>query len=65
MESVQECFLIEQDILRIEHYIKQTPRQWLLRIYEELEETISFESNDCEIPLSEIYSQVEFETINE
>lgn len=35
MESIQECLLIEQDAPRIEHFIKQTPKQWLLRIYEE------------------------------
>lgn len=60
MESVQECLLIEQDFPRIEHYIKQTPNQWLLRIYESLEETLSLESIGCEIPLSEIYAQIEF-----
>jgi Uma2 family endonuclease len=58
MESVQECLIIEQDLLRIEHYIKQTPKQWLLRIYEELDEIIILESIGCEIPLSEIYAQI-------
>ena len=61
MESVQECLLIEQDLLRIEHYIKQTPKQWLLRIYEELDEIVSLESIGCEIPLSEIYAQIKFD----
>lgn len=60
MESIKECLLIEQKEVRIEHYIKQTPRQWILRIYEELIETIFLESINCEIPLAEIYAQIEF-----
>ena len=61
MESVRECLLIEQDEPRIEHYIKQTPKQWILRIYEDLDETIIFESIGCEIPVREIYAQIEFQ----
>ena len=61
MESVQECLLVEQEFPRIEQYIKQTPKQWLLRIYEELDEIVSLESIGCEIPLSEIYAQISFE----
>jgi Uma2 family endonuclease len=62
MESIRECLLIEQNEPRIEHYIKQTPNQWLLRIYENLGETIVLESLGCELPVAEIYAQIEFET---
>lgn len=62
MESIRECLLIEQNEPRIEHYIKQTPNQWLLRIYENLGETIVLESLGCELPAAEIYAQIEFET---
>ena len=62
MESVRECLLIEQDEPRVEHYIKQTPKQWLLRIYEDLSETILLESISCELPLTEIYAQIKFES---
>ena len=60
MESIRECLLIEQKEIRVEHYIKQTPRQWILRIYEELTETIILESINCELPLAEVYAQIEF-----
>ncbi len=60
MESIQECLLIEQDFLHIEHYIKQTPMQWLLRIYEDLNDTITLEAINCSISLAEIYAQIEF-----
>ena len=61
MESICEILLIEQNEPRIEHYIKQTPNQWLLRIYENLGETIVLESLRCELPVAEIYAQIEFE----
>jgi Uma2 family endonuclease len=60
MDSIKEVLLIEQDILRIEHYIKQTPMQWLLRIYEDLNDLITLESIDCKVSLTDIYSQIEF-----
>jgi Uma2 family endonuclease len=60
MESVRECLLIEQDTPHIEHYIKQTPKQWLVKIYEEFDETVVLESVDCKIFLADIYSQIEF-----
>ena len=61
MESIRECLLVEQNEPRIEHYIKQTPNQWLLRIYENLGETIVLESLAIELPLAEIYAQIEFQ----
>ena len=65
MESIRECLLIEQSTLRVEHYIKQTPMQWLLRIYEDLNDVINLESVNCELPLAEIYAQIEFKEIIE
>lgn len=65
MESVRECLLIEQEILRIEHYVKQTPQQWILRIYENLNEIIKLESISCEVPVAEVYAQIEFEEVEE
>ena len=58
--SVKECLLIEQNQIRIEHYIKQTPTQWLLRIYENVNETVNLESIGCEIKVAEVYLQIKF-----
>lgn len=63
MESIKECLLIEQDVMRVEHYIKQTPKQWILRIYESADETVNLESIGCEISLNDIYAQVKFEEV--
>jgi Uma2 family endonuclease len=65
MESIQEVLLIEQDILHIEHYIKQTPMQWLLRIYEDLNDVITLDSIGCQVSLGEIYNRIEFEKVVE
>lgn len=65
MSSIRECLLIEQNSPRIEQYIKQSPKQWLLRIFEELDEIIKLESIDCELPLAEIYSQIKFKERSE
>ncbi len=61
MESLRECLLIEQIESRVEHYIKQTSKQWLLKIYEDLSETVTLESINCRLPLAEIYAQIEFQ----
>ncbi len=60
MESLREILLIEQIEPRIEHYIKQTSKQWLLKIYDDLTETISLESIECRLPVAEVYAQIEF-----
>ena len=60
MDSLRECLLVEQTEPRVEHYIKQTSKQWLLKIYEDLPETVFLESIECRLPLAEIYAQIEF-----
>lgn len=65
METLRECLLIEQDERRIEHYIKKTPNQWLLYIYESLDEIINLKSVNCKLPVAEIYAQIEFKETEE
>lgn len=60
MESLRECLLVEQIEPRVEHYIKQTPKQWILKIYEEFNEIVTLESINCQPPLAKIYAQIEF-----
>lgn len=62
MESLKECLLIEQAEMHVEQFIKQTPTQWLLRIYENADDVVELESIGCKILLSDIYAQVKFET---
>ena len=64
-DSLKECLLIKQTKIRVEHYIKQTPTQWLLRIYENEAETITLDSINCKIMVADIYAQVQFEAAEE
>ncbi len=59
--SIQECLLIEQNQIRIEHYIKQSARQWLLRIYDNIDDTVVIKSIGCQVKVSDIYLQIQFE----
>lgn len=65
IESLKECLLVEQKKIFIQHYIKQTPNQWLLRIYENADDVVKVESVGCEIAVSDIYLQVKFDAESE
>lgn len=58
MSSIKECMMIREDEMRIEHYSKQNPKQWLYKIYNERDDVISLDSINCKISLQEIYSQI-------
>ncbi len=60
MESIRECLLIKEDEMRVEHYAKQNPKQWIYRIYNERDDVISLESVNCKVSLQEIYAQFKF-----
>lgn len=61
MESVRECLLIKEEELRVEHYLKQGANQWIYRIYNKREDTVSLDSINCKTSLAEVYSQINFE----
>jgi len=58
LDSIKECLQIKADELRVEHYSKQNPKQWIYRIYNERDDVISLESLNIKLSVSEIYSQV-------
>jgi len=60
MNSIREYILIKEDEMRVEHYAKQNPKQWIYRIYNERDEIISVDSISCKVSLAEIYAQVKF-----
>ena len=60
MDSIRECLLIKEDEMRVEHYAKQNPKQWIYRIYNERDDVISLESVNCKVSLQEIYAQLKF-----
>jgi Uma2 family endonuclease len=56
--SIKEVLLVNQNEMRIEHYAKQNPKQWVYRIYDERDNVISLDSIGCKISLVEAYTQV-------
>jgi len=60
MSSIREYILIKEDEMRVEHYAKQNPKQWIYRIYNERDDIISVDSINCKLSLAEIYAQVKF-----
>jgi Uma2 family endonuclease len=60
MDSIKECVVVKEDEMRVEHYAKQNPKQWVYRIYNERDDVISLESINCKISLSEVYAQIKF-----
>lgn len=61
MDSVRECLLVKEDDMRVEHYAKQSPKQWIYRIYNDREDIITLDSVGCKVSLAEIYAQIKFD----
>jgi len=60
LESIREYLLVKEDEMRVEHYAKQNPKQWIYRIYDSRDDIISIDSINCKISLAEIYAQIKF-----
>lgn len=59
--SVRDMLLIKENGMRVEHYTSQGANQWIYRIYNRREDTISLDSISCRAALAEIYAQVTFD----
>lgn len=60
LESINEYILVREEEMRVEHYSKQNPKQWIYRIYNASDDIISMESIQCKVSLSEFYSQIKY-----
>jgi Uma2 family endonuclease len=60
IESLTDYILISQDRPRVEHYLRQGDRKWLLSVADDLQAVLSIASLDCAISLSDIYENVDF-----
>lgn len=61
LPSLREYVLIAQDRVLVEHY-RRRGDLWVIGDLRSLAEVLHLESIDCQIPLSEIYYQVELES---
>lgn len=62
IESLQVYILVSQEKHHIEWYIKQTDDQWLLSEVKDIDSILNIPRLDIQIPLSDIYERVSFET---
>jgi Uma2 family endonuclease len=60
LESLQEYLLIAQDIVRIEHYVRQTSGGWFYSQVKTLESVIELPSINCTLLLTDVYDKVTF-----
>ena len=60
MESIREVVLIKEDEMRIEHYAKQNPKQWIYKIYNARDDVLTLDSVGCKVSLAEVYAQIKF-----
>lgn len=58
LESLTDYVLIEQDAMRVEHFIKISEKEWNVNLLTEKAEKLVLESINCEILLNEIYAEV-------
>ena len=58
--SVIEYLIVEQDKIKLELHRHQSDGRWITYFYNDEEETISFESIDLTLEISEIYRRVNF-----
>ncbi|CAN5467835.1 Uma2 family endonuclease [soil metagenome] len=60
LDSVTDYILINQDEMRLEHFIKINKKEWKARFLNEKTDNLNLESINCEITLDEIYREVKF-----
>ena len=58
LESLTDYVLIEQDAMRVEHFIKISEKEWNVNLLTEKAEKLVLKSINCEISLEEIYAEV-------
>ncbi len=60
LESLTDYVLVEQDAIRIEHFIKISEKEWKVNLLTENADKLRLESINCEVSLDEIYREVKF-----
>ena len=59
---IKNIFLFSQKKYRVEQFIRDEEGRWEYRSYEKIEQSLKIESVNCELPLSDIYLNVKFES---
>ena len=60
--SFCEYLLVAQHRPHISQFVRQNDGSWLQREYNDLQDVVKLSTSDCELPLSEVYQNVSFES---
>ena len=60
-DTLTDYILVSQDEPHIEHYIRQSGGDWLLKEYYGLEASFRIDSINCSLNLAEVYERIDFE----
>lgn len=63
LESLTDYVLVEQDTMRIEHYSRLDAENWKVRLLNEESHELVLESISCRVSLTDIYNEIQFETV--
>ena len=63
LESLTDYVLVEQDTMRIEHYVRIDEENWKVRLLSKNSDELVFDSIGCRVALADIYNEVRFEAI--
>lgn len=62
LDSLQEYLLISQDKIHIEHYVRQSDKEWQFIDITQSGDVFTLPSIACEVSVKDIYERVEFDT---
>ncbi|MBF2080284.1 MAG: Uma2 family endonuclease [Synechococcales cyanobacterium T60_A2020_003] len=60
ISNFQEYLLIDQYKIHVEHHVKTGVNQWLFSEYDDPSVTLSFNTLDCHVQISDLYENMEF-----
>ncbi len=61
IDTFQEYLLIDQYRVHVEHHVKTAVNQWLFSEYDDPSITISLKFADLQIPIADLYENIDFE----
>jgi Uma2 family endonuclease len=61
LSDLQDYILVSQDKVHVEHFVKQSPNQWLLTEYNVLSDVLTIAQLQETLAVADIYDKVEFE----
>ncbi len=63
LNSLQDYVLVSQYRVGVEHFSRQKNNEWILKIYEDLEDVVELKSIKCKISLKLIYLKIKLSSL--